>query len=106
MAALFLFAAHGSAAVLIAGTLIGVIIGRHVENGKSSIAYVGTQFVLAILVTLVPDDYGSAAIGPALNRLTGILIGMALLEPVLLAWHLIAPSAPAKPAAAAEAGNE
>ena len=101
MAALFLFAAHGSAAVLIGGTLLGVIVGRHVENGKSSIAYVGTQFVLAILVTLVPDDYGSAAIGPALNRLTGILVGMALLEPVLLAWHLIAPSAPAKPAAAA-----
>ena len=48
----------------------------------------GTQFTLAVLVTLVPDSYAGAAIAPALARLTGILVGMALLEPVLLAWHL------------------
>ena len=105
VAAAILFTANGSAPVLIAGTLIGVIVGRHIENGKSAIAYVGMQFVLAILVTLVPDDYGAAEIGPAMERLTGILIGMALLEPVLLAWHLIGrrwareaePVAPADP---------
>lgn len=100
MAALFLFLAHGSAPVLIAGTCLGVAIGRHIENGRWPITYVGTQFVLAILVTLVPDSYANAEIGPALDRLGGILIGMAILEPVLIAWHLIAPWArrPAAPA--------
>jgi uncharacterized membrane protein YccC len=92
MAGVFLFAAHGSPAVLIAGTLLGVVLGRHIENGRTSIAYSGTQFTLAILVTLVPDSYADARIAPALARLTGIVVGMLLLEPVLLAWHLIAPS--------------
>lgn len=107
VAAALLFTANGWAPLLIAGTLIGVIVGRHIENGKSSIAYVGTQFVLAILVTLVPDDYGAAEIRPAMERLTGILIGMALLEPVLFAWHLIgrrvvADTTPVEPGPASE----
>lgn len=93
LAGLLLFAAQGSAVVLVAGTAIGVLLGRHLENGGQSFAYVGTQFTLAILVTLVPDSYADAAIAPALDRLYGILLGMALLEPVLLAWHLIAPAA-------------
>jgi uncharacterized membrane protein YccC len=92
LAGLFLFAAHGSAPVLIAGTAIGVLVGRHIENGGHAMAYVGTQFTLAILVTLVPDSYTDAAIAPALDRLYGILTGMALLEPVLVAWHLVAPA--------------
>jgi uncharacterized membrane protein YccC len=97
LAALFLFTAEGHAEVLIAGTAIGVAIGRHIENSKSGIVYVGTQFTLAILVTLVPDSYAHAAIGPAAERLTGILIGMALLEPVLLAWHMAMPPRPTGP---------
>ena len=28
---------------------------------------------------------------PALGRLASIFVGMALLEPVLLAWHFLAP---------------
>lgn len=88
LAAVVLFAAQGSPAILILGTLNGVILGRHVENSGTSVAYMGTQFVLAILVTLVPDHYDQAAIAPALDRLTGIVVGIALLEPVLLAWHL------------------
>ncbi len=90
LAALCLFAAQDSAPVLIAGTMLGVMLGRHIENGRSGINYAGAQFTLAVLVTLVPDNYASAAIAPALARLTGILVGMALLEPVLLAWHLAA----------------
>jgi hypothetical protein len=39
----------------------------------------------------VPDSYADAAIRPAAERLTGILIGMALLEPVLIGWHWLAP---------------
>ncbi len=91
LAALFLFAAQGSAPVLITGTILGVMLGRHIENRQTGIAYVGTQFTVGVLMTLVPDSYANAAIAPALARLTGILIGMALLEPVLLAWYLATP---------------
>jgi len=106
LAALFLFLGHGSAPVLILGTILGVAAGRHLENGKGSLAYAGTQFVLAVLVTLVPDHYATAHIGPALDRLAGTLIGMALLEPVLLLWHLIAPGERAASGSAeAEAGG-
>jgi uncharacterized membrane protein YccC len=92
LAALVLFAARGEAWILAAGTCVGVIIGRHIENGGGRIAYVGVQFTLAILVTLVPDSYADAAIHPALMRLAAIFVGMALLEPVLLAWHYLLPA--------------
>lgn len=91
LAGTMVIVAHGSPAMLLLGTAIGVLIGRHIENGKTGLAYTGTQFTLAILVTLVPDSYLHTATAPAWNRLTGILIGMALLEPVLLAWHLLRP---------------
>jgi uncharacterized membrane protein YccC len=97
LAALILFTAHSNAVILVAGAAIGVAIGRHIENGRGAIAYAGTQFTLAILVTLVPDSYAHAAITPAIERLTGILIGMALLEPILLAWHWLTPGAPRQP---------
>lgn len=92
VAAAILIAAHGNAPVLIAATAIGVMIGRHIENGRGPVAYAGTQFTLAILVTLVPDSYAAAAIDPGLHRLIGILIGSALMEPVLVGWHIVAPS--------------
>ena len=92
-AALILFIAHGDPVVMILGTAAGVLIGRHIENGDHSHVYVGTQFTLAILVTLVPDSYTNAAIAPSLDRLVGILVGTALIEPILVAWHLIAASA-------------
>jgi uncharacterized membrane protein YccC len=91
LAALFLFAAHGNAGILIGATALGVMLGRHIENGRGPVAYAGTQFTLAILVTLVPDSYAQAAIGPGLDRLVGILVGSALMEPVLVAWHVLAP---------------
>jgi uncharacterized membrane protein YccC len=91
-AAAFLFAAHGVAPILILGTALGVALGRHVENGDHAYRYAGTQFTLAVLVTLVPDSYASAAIAPGLERLAGTLVGMAVIEPVLLAWHLLAPA--------------
>jgi uncharacterized membrane protein YccC len=91
-AALVLFASHGNATILIVGTFIGVIVGRHIENGGTAIAYSGTQFVLVVLVALVPDSYAHPHIDPALERLAGILMGLVVLEPVLLAWHLVAPS--------------
>jgi len=92
LAAVFLLTAQGSAPILILGTMIGVAIGRHIENGSHTRTYVGTQFTLAILTTLVPDSYVAAEIGPGLERLAGILIGVVLLEPVLIAWHLLSPA--------------
>lgn len=98
LAAAVLFLAGGHAPLLIAGTCLGIVIGRHIENGHPRVTYVGLQFTLAILVVLVPDSYAEAEIRPALARLASIFIGMALIEPVLLAWHVLAPRhRPAEP---------
>ena len=102
LAAAFLLLAHSpglSAAagpVLIAGTLLGTAIGRHIENGQGALAYGGTQFVLVILTALVPDSYASADLHPGLARLVGIAVGTVLLLPVLLAWQVAAPARRAK----------
>jgi uncharacterized membrane protein YccC len=91
MAVAVLLLAHGSVPVLVAGTCLGILIGRHLETGVARAPYIGLQFTLAILVVLVPDSYSQTSMDPGVNRLLSILIGMALLEPVLLAWHAIAP---------------
>ncbi|MEF7344647.1 hypothetical protein U9Y13_25320, partial [Escherichia coli] len=88
----FLFTPQAPAPLLILGTIVGVAIGRHLENGDHPHRYIGTQFTLAILITLVPDSYAEATIEPGFERLSGILIGMAVLEPILLAWHFVSPS--------------
>lgn len=81
---------HVSTGALLLAVALGVAIGRMAENGWRTRSYVGTQFVLAVLVTLVPDRIEDVAVAPALARLTGIGVGLAILEPVLVAWHLIA----------------
>lgn len=86
-----LLCAQGNPAVLVAGTCIGIVIGRHIENGLPAVTYMGLQFTLAVLVVLVPDSYSDAEIGPAILRLVSVFVGMAVLEPVLLGWHLVAP---------------
>lgn len=88
-AAIFLLLADGNTAIALIGLTIGVGIGRHIENGKHGITYMGVQFTLAVLVVLAPDSYLNANAKPGLERLLGILLGMALLEPVLLTWHLL-----------------
>ena len=89
LAAAILLIAHGSANILIAGALFGVMVGRHIENGPTPVAYSGTQFVLAMLVALVPDSYVAPDPDAGIARLAGILIGIALLEPVLAAFHVV-----------------
>jgi uncharacterized membrane protein YccC len=91
LAAAVLFLSGGSMPVLIAGTCLGIIIGRHIENGSARSAYLGLQFTLAVLIVLVPDDYANVTIGPGLERLVSIFIGMAILLPVLLGGHFITP---------------
>ena len=76
--------------ILVLGTCIGIMIGRHIENGDPKSAYLGLQFTLAVIVVLVPDDYADAAIRPGLERLQSIFVGMAILVPVLLANYLVA----------------
>lgn len=103
LAAAVLLLAQGNVAVLIAGTCLGIVLGRHIENGSGAHTYLGLQFTLAVLVALVPDSYGAVEIGPAVERLISIVIGMALLVPVLLVWHLFARGeAAANPGATAE----
>ncbi|WP_233887615.1 FUSC family protein [Paraburkholderia flagellata] len=83
-----LLAAHGSAIILIVGTIVGVMLGRHLENSGNAFSYAGTQFTLAILVILVPDNYAHAELTPILTRLAGIVLGFVLLEVVLVIWCL------------------
>ena len=75
---------HASAGLMMLAVGLGVVVGRHIENGKLGISYVGTQFSLAFLVVLVPDCHAGLNVEPGLGRLVGILVGMALLEPVRL----------------------
>lgn len=84
-----LLLAHGNIAILIAGTCLGIVIGRHIENGTHRFAYVGLQFTLAVLIVLVPDSYDTPEVWPAIQRLISVFVGMAVLEPVLLGWHLV-----------------
>ena len=85
-----LLLAYGSIGVIVAGTVLGLVIGRHLETGGNATAYVGLQFSIALLTALVPDSYSAVDPGLAWDRLVGIFVGMALLEPVLLAWHFVA----------------
>lgn len=91
LAAAVLFLSGGSVPILIAGTCLGIIIGRHIENGSARNAYVGLQFTLAILIVLVPDDYANVSIGPGLERLISIFVGMGVLLPVLVIGHFLMP---------------
>jgi len=89
LAAAILFLSGGSMPILVAGTCLGIIVGRHIENGGARNAYIGLQFTLAVLIVLVPDDYANVSIGPGLERLTSIFVGMAILLPVLVAGHFM-----------------
>jgi uncharacterized membrane protein YccC len=82
-----LLISHDSPLAMTLAVCVGVIVGRHLENGKLGIAYVGTQFALAFLVVLVPDTYFNVNIQPGLERLFGIIFGMVLLEPVRLIFR-------------------
>jgi uncharacterized membrane protein YccC len=90
-AAGLLLLSHGWAPLLVVGALFGVMLGRHIENGATSAAYAGTQFVLAVLITLVPDSYMHPHVEVGWARLAGTLAGIVVLGPILLAWHVVAP---------------
>lgn len=107
---LFVVLGGGGPVLLLLGLVIGVAIGRHIENGKGRLAYSGVQFTLALLVVLVPDNYSQAAIDPVYERLLGIICGIILLQPVLLLWYLVYPKrrsiSPVKDGGGADPGHE
>jgi uncharacterized membrane protein YccC len=89
LASAALLLSHRSPVAMTFALALGVMVGRHIENGLPSMSYIGLQFVLAFLVVLVPDNYVDAPLGAGYDRLFGILFGMVLLEPVVLLAHLI-----------------
>ncbi|WP_341676697.1 FUSC family protein [Niveibacterium sp. SC-1] len=100
-----LLLAQGSVPVILLAVSLAVVIGRHVENGKHGIDYVGTQFVLAMLVVLVPDNFLAPHLEVGLQRVAGVLLGIALLEPVRWAIRLPA-TAPASTTSTNEPGRD
>jgi len=67
---------------------VGVWVGHHVQNGRNGVSYVGTQFVLGLLVTLVQGPGPITDITPGLERLVGILIGVAADCLLIIFWPL------------------
>jgi uncharacterized membrane protein YccC len=82
-----LLLSHASPIIMTLAACVGVIVGRHIENGKRDFNYAGTQLALAFLVVLIPDGYGGLDATPGMERLLGIFLGMALLEPVRLLFR-------------------
>ncbi|MGH8089768.1 MAG: FUSC family protein, partial [Stenotrophomonas sp.] len=80
-AAFALFVSRHHVPTAVALLCIGVWAGRHIENSGMSFAYVGTQFALVFLVVFVPDDYHQLGSAPGWERLSGIVLGIALLLP-------------------------
>lgn len=74
----------------------GVWIGFHIQSGKTGLAYVGTQFAFAFLVSFVQGPGPATSLEPPLTRLSGVLIGVAVASLVILAW----PAAPRRDAPA------
>ncbi|MDT3717913.1 FUSC family protein [Pseudomonas oryzihabitans] len=85
LAALLLLVSQDSLWLTLAGVAIGVLIGRHIENGPLGIGYLGMQFALAFLVVMVPDHYDHLDPVAGLERLGGILLGFVVLEPLYFA---------------------
>ena len=67
---------------------VGVWIGYHVHNGRNGVNYVGTQFTLGLLITLVPGPGPITDITPGLERFVGIVIGIATHCLLIVFWPL------------------
>ncbi len=66
----------------------GVWLAYHVQTGREGVGYLGTQFALGLLITLVQGPGPSMSIAPGLERLLGIVIGSAMLCLITLFWPL------------------
>jgi uncharacterized membrane protein YccC len=61
----------------------GVWAGCHVQTGQQGASYIGRQFTIAFIMVFVQDHAWSADPHPAMMRLSGILIGIAILTCVM-----------------------
>ena len=66
----------------------GVWVGYQVQIGRD-VNYLGTQFTLGLLITLVQGPAPITDITPGLERLVGIAVGSAMLCLMILVWPLI-----------------
>lgn len=80
-AAFALLVSHHHLPLSLALLCLGVWAGRHIENSGKSFAYIGTQFAVVFLVVSVPDDFRHIDSTPGWERLSGIVLGIALLVP-------------------------
>lgn len=60
--------------------VLGLLIGRHIENSGEAFSYVGTQLVLVFIVVMVPDHLSLLHIENGWVRLSGIILGIILIE--------------------------
>jgi uncharacterized membrane protein YccC len=67
---------------------VGVWVGYHVQNGRNGVSYIGTEFVLGLLIALVQGPSPVTDITPGLERLIGILIGIAASCLLIVCWPL------------------
>jgi uncharacterized membrane protein YccC len=69
---------------LVLGT--GIWIGNHIQTGREGINYLGTQFTLGFLITLIQGPGEVTSIHPGFERLLGIVIGSGMLCTLLVIW--------------------
>ena len=67
---------------------VGICVGHHIQNGRNGVSYIGTQFVLGLLITLVQGPGPITDITPGLERFVGILIGVVADCLLLVFWPL------------------
>jgi uncharacterized membrane protein YccC len=67
---------------------VGIWVGHHIQNGRNGVSYIGTQFVLGLLITLVQGPGPITDITPGLERFVGILIGVAANCLLIVFWPL------------------
>jgi uncharacterized membrane protein YccC len=63
-----------------------VWIGDHIQSGAEGINYLGTQFTLGFLITLIQKSEPITSVLPGIERLLGIVIGCALICFMFVIW--------------------
>ena len=66
----------------------GVWLAAWIQNGSRGISYCGSQFALVFLATFVQGSGPPTSIIPGLERLEGVVIGLAVLGFVVALWQL------------------
>lgn len=89
VAALTSIALFGEALLPVLLTLgVGVWLGYRIQTGHEGVRYLGAQFTLGLLTTLVQGPGPISSIAPGLLRLLGIVIGSAALCVLTCLWPL------------------